>query len=75
MTLTTLFNTNVFDTENLFPCNKSELLDFAERQGCPQDVLVELQGLDSDVEYDNLYEVLPCLEELMDLYYGYLDAA
>ncbi|MCQ2213849.1 MAG: DUF2795 domain-containing protein [Bacteroidaceae bacterium] len=43
-----------------FPCNKNELLDYAERTGAPLTVIENLQELEDDGEdYDGLLDIWP----------------
>lgn len=43
-----------------FPCNKAELLEYAERSGAPLAVIENLQELEDDGEdYDGLLDIWP----------------
>ena len=43
-----------------FPCNKEELLDYAERTGAPPTVIENLQELeDDDEEYQDILDIWP----------------
>ena len=50
-----------------FPCNKAELLDYAERSGAPLTVIENILELEDDgEEYDGLLDLLPDMPTLDD---------